>query len=61
MIRELLQINGCLLGGIAWAMCIHRWAPPTLTWLLIGVIPSIILVLIGGFLVLKYRYPPLFR
>jgi len=47
--------------ALPYPTCIQRWAPQTLTWLLIGVVPSSILVLIGGLLILKGSYPQLFR
>jgi len=59
--RNVAKAIGCLLAAILWAKAIQRWAPQTVAWLIIAVVPSLGLALLGGFLILKVRYPQLFR
>jgi hypothetical protein len=60
-VTDLAKMAGCFLGSLIWAKSIQRWAPHTPTWLWIAVIPSILLGLLGGYFVLKARFPQLFR
>jgi hypothetical protein len=51
-IRFLLKEDGvrgilCLLVSIGWAMAIQGWAPQTMLWLLVGLVPSLALFGVG--------------
>jgi len=53
--REVVKMMLCLLASIGWAIAIQRWAPQTLTWLLIGLVPSLLLGFGGVFMACKIR------
>ena len=54
--REVVKMMLCLLASIGWAMAIQKWAPETLTWLLIGLVPSLLLGFAGVSIAFKVRW-----
>ncbi len=59
--KDFLKMSMCFAGSILWAVGIHDWAPQTIFWLVLGLIGSFALGLAGVVIVLKTRYPQLFR
>jgi hypothetical protein len=53
--REVVKMMLCLLASIGWAMAIQKWAPDTVIWLLIGLVPSLLLGFAGVFIAFKIR------
>jgi hypothetical protein len=53
--REVVKMMLCLLASIGWAMAIQNWAPETLAWLLIGLVPSLLLGVAGVSIAFKIR------
>jgi hypothetical protein len=59
--KDLLKMSLYFAGSILWAICIHTWAPQTVFWLALGLIGSFALGLKAILIVLKTRFPQLFR
>jgi hypothetical protein len=53
--RDFLKMMLCFLASIGWAMGIQKWAPQTVVWLIIGLVPSLLLAVAGVFLAIRAR------
>jgi hypothetical protein len=53
--REVVKMILCLLASIGWAIAIQEWAPDTVTWLLIGLVPSALLGFAAVFIAFRIR------
>jgi hypothetical protein len=53
--RDLLKMMLCFLASISWAVAIKKWAPETVVWWIIGLVPSLLLVGVGGFYAIRSR------
>jgi hypothetical protein len=53
--REVVKMMLWFLTSIGWAVAIQKWAPDTVTWLLIALVPSLLLGFAGALIAIRLR------
>lgn len=53
--REIVKMMLCLFASIGWAMAFQKWAPQTVVWLPLGLVPSLLLAGAGVFFAVRLR------
>jgi hypothetical protein len=53
--REVVKTMLCFLASIGWAMAIQKWAPDTVTRLLIALVPSLLLGSAGALIAIRIQ------
>jgi hypothetical protein len=53
--REVVKMVLCFLASIGWAMAIHKWAPETVSWILVALVPSLLLGFAGALIAIRLR------
>lgn len=59
--KDIIKMLLYFAGSLLWAKGVYDWAPKTAFWLVTGVAGSLALFLMGFVIVLRARYPKLFR
>jgi hypothetical protein len=52
---DVMKMILCCIGGVLWAKSVQWWAPHTPLWLAIGLVPSVLLCLVGIFFAIRIR------